>query len=242
MAPVIDFEDTVVLLGRFPALAGLTISVDPGRIVLLRGSNGAGKTTFLRTCAGLLAVSRGRARVLGFDLAVSRREVRPHIGLLGHGSQLYDDLTVADNLAFWGGAVGADRADQVAALEAMEVSPRLWNIAVQKLSAGQRRRVAIAVLVARRPRLWLLDEPHAGLDSRGRDLLDGLLGAAASAGATVVFASHELDRAEVVADTVFDIGGGRALASSGSPAGRAGGAVDGAAARDATGEIGADDR
>ncbi|HEC10357.1 MAG TPA: heme ABC exporter ATP-binding protein CcmA [Acidimicrobiales bacterium] len=222
MAPVIDFEDTVVLLGRFPALAGLTMSVDPGHIVLLRGSNGAGKTTFLRTCAGLLPVSQGRARVLGFDMTVSRREVRPHIGLLGHGSQLYDDLTVADNLAFWGGAVGADSADQRAALEAMEVSPRLWNISVQKLSAGQRRRVAIAVLVARRPRLWLLDEPHAGLDRRGRDLLDGLLGAAAAAGATVVFASHELDRAEVVADTVVDIGGGRTLAATSLPRGTAG--------------------
>jgi energy-coupling factor transporter ATP-binding protein EcfA2 len=79
---------------------------------------------------------------------------------------------------------------------------------VARLSAGQRRRTSLAVLVARRPELWLLDEPHAALDQEGRDLVDGLMVDAVAAGATVVFASHELDRATAVAHRTITIAGG----------------------------------
>jgi ABC-type transport system involved in cytochrome c biogenesis ATPase subunit len=85
---------------------------------------------------------------------------------------------------------------------------RLASVPVAKLSAGQRRRTALAVLVARRPRLWLLDEPHAALDQDGRDLVDALMADAVAAGATVVFASHELDRAQAVAHRSVAVAGG----------------------------------
>ena len=208
MSRVVDMRDAVVLLGRFPALAGATATIDGGEIVLLRGANGAGKTTFLRTCAGLLSVSAGHVEVLGHDLRTARKSVRRHVALLGHESQLYDDLTVLDNLRFWARANGAGSSDAIAALDRMEVPERLHDVAVERLSAGQRRRVAIAVVIATRPRLWLLDEPHAGLDQRGRDLLDSLLVDATAAGATVVFASHELDRAEQVATRTLEVAGG----------------------------------
>jgi energy-coupling factor transporter ATP-binding protein EcfA2 len=84
---------------------------------------------------------------------------------------------------------------------------------VAKLSAGQRRRTSIAAMVARRPEVWLLDEPHAGLDQAGRDVVDGLVRAAARAGATVVVASHELDRARGLADRVVVLAGGTVLPS-----------------------------
>jgi energy-coupling factor transporter ATP-binding protein EcfA2 len=87
---------------------------------------------------------------------------------------------------------------------------RLAGVAAARLSAGQRRRVSLACLVARRPELWLLDEPHAGLDQAGRDTVDGLLGAAVAAGATVLLASHELDRAVSVATRVVEVAGGAA--------------------------------
>jgi ABC-type multidrug transport system ATPase subunit len=86
---------------------------------------------------------------------------------------------------------------------------RLADVPVGRLSAGQRRRTSIAVVVARNPSLWLLDEPHAGLDSAGRDLLDGIVTDAARAGATVLVASHELQRATALADRAVIIAGGR---------------------------------
>jgi len=210
MGPIIEMRDVVVLLDRFPALAGLTARVDVGEIVLLRGPNGAGKTTFLRTCAGLLSISSGTAEALGHDLARSRRGVRRHVAMLGHDTQLYDDLTVLDNVRFWSRAGGLSGQVANDALERMDVPARVMDVQVERLSAGQRRRVAIAVVIARRPRIWLLDEPHAGLDQSGRDLLDTLLVEAAAAGATILFASHELDRAEAVASRVLVFQGGRA--------------------------------
>jgi len=211
MGPVIDMQDVVVLLDRFPALAGLTARVEPGEVVLLRGPNGVGKTTFLRACSGLLSISAGRAEVLGHDLVRSRRGVRRHVAMLGHDTQLYDDLTVLDNVRFWSRATDSTGQVAVDALKRMEVPARIMDVQVERLSAGQRRRVAIAVVIARRPRLWLLDEPHAGLDQSGRDLLDTLLLEAVAAGGTVVFASHELDRAMAVAHRVLVFEGGRVL-------------------------------
>jgi heme ABC exporter ATP-binding subunit CcmA len=208
MEPVIQLRSAVSLLGRFPALAGVDLVVEPGEIVLLRGANGAGKSTLLKVCAGLLGVSAGEARVLGVDLVSDRHAVRSRVGLLGHATFLYDELTVADNIVFWARAARADLDDAEHAMERMGLGGRLRDVKVGRLSAGQRRRVSIAVLLARRPELWLLDEPHAGLDAEGRDLLDGLVTEAARAGATVLFASHELDRAHSVAERVVTLAGG----------------------------------
>ena len=212
MEPVVSFREAVCLLGRFPALAGVDLDVAAGEIVLLRGPNGAGKTTVLRACAGLVPVVSGTATVLGVDLRVDARPVRHRVGLLGHASGLYDDLTVADNVRFWARAGRARPADAQAAMDRLGLGGRLADVTVARLSAGQRRRVSLAVMVARRPELWLLDEPHAALDQDGRDLVDGLMADAVAAGATVIFASHELDRAESVAHRTVDLAGGTALA------------------------------
>src|SRR3954467_13621485 len=96
MAVAIRFRSAVALLGRFPALAGVDLDVAEGEVVLVQGPNGAGKTSLLRACAGLLAGVGGGGEVLGHDLRRDRRSVRPAIGLLGHTTFLYDDLTVAD--------------------------------------------------------------------------------------------------------------------------------------------------
>jgi heme ABC exporter ATP-binding subunit CcmA len=214
MEPVVHLRAAVALLGRFPALAGIDLDVARGEIVLLRGPNGAGKTTVLRACAGLVPVVRGEAVVLGHDLRQDPRSVRRHVGLLGHATGLFDDLTVADNVTFWGRATRARRADIEAALGLAGLAGRLRDVPVARLSAGQRRRTSLACLLARRPELWLLDEPHAGLDAEARDLLDGLVRQAVDQGATVVLSSHELDRAEALADRVVVLDGGRAVAGA----------------------------
>ena len=123
---------------------------------------------------------------------------------------LYDDLTVAENFRFWSKAAEVEPGQQRAAADRMQVSPRLHDVLVRDLSAGQRRRTAIAVAAARRPELWLLDEPHAGLDQDGREVVDALIADAAAAGGAVLVASHELDRVESVVDRTVVINGGMA--------------------------------
>ncbi|MET0144469.1 MAG: heme ABC exporter ATP-binding protein CcmA [Ilumatobacteraceae bacterium] len=215
MERVVELEDAVVVLGAFPALAGASLTVELGEIVLLRGPNGAGKTTLLRACAGLVPLARGRGIVLGHDLTTARIEVRRLVGLLGHRNGLYLDLSVAENVAFWGATVGATAEELAAAMGRLGLAGRLSDIPVRRLSAGQQRRTALACLVARRARLWLLDEPHAGLDATGRDELDTTLRQAAASGATVIVASHELERAGALATRTIDVVAGQVV---GAPA------------------------
>ena len=215
--PVVQLVDVVAVLDRFPALAGATLTVERGEIVLLQGPNGAGKTTLLRLCAGLLPPASGTAKVLGLDLADHRQTVRSRVGLLGHSNGLYTDLTVDENVTFWGATVAATSAEISAALERMGLAGRLGEVPVGKLSAGQRRRTALACLIARRAELWLLDEPHAGLDAAGRDELDTVLRAATAVGATMFVASHELDRAGALATRVVEVVGGQIRGQIGGP-------------------------
>jgi heme ABC exporter ATP-binding subunit CcmA len=213
MEPAVHLRGAVALIGRFPALAGVDLEVARGEIVLLRGANGAGKTSLLRACAGLLPIVDGEATVLGHDLRHDRVAVRAHVGLLGHRTGLYDDLSARDNVVFWTRAVRGDDADADAAMARLGLDGRLADVAVGRLSAGQRRRVSFAIVLARRPELWLLDEPHAGLDQATRDEVDRLVHEAAAAGATVVVASHELDRAEALAGRTVQIAGGHVHAA-----------------------------
>jgi heme ABC exporter ATP-binding subunit CcmA len=208
--PVIELVDVVAVLGSFPALAGLSLRVERGEIVLLRGPNGAGKTTVLRVCAGLVPVARGEGRVLGLDLTTDRDVIRTRVGLLGHSNGLYGDLTVTENVTFWGATVGASAAEIAAALDRLDLAGRVAEVPVRRLSAGQKRRTALACLVARRAEVWLLDEPHAGLDAAGRDELDCTLHQATAAGATVVVASHELERTGALATRAIDVVAGSA--------------------------------
>ncbi len=212
MAPAIRFRNAVALVGRFPVLAGVDLEVTPGEIVLLQGPNGAGKTSLLRACAGLLRVVQGTAEVLGADLIADPRAVRRRVGLLGHASSLYDDLSVEENVRFALRSGGVRRADVTTTitgtLAALGLDGRLRSTPVGALSAGQRRRVAVAGLVARSPELWLLDEPHAGLDAEHRDLLDGVIRSAVAGGATVVLASHERERAHALAGRIVSVAGG----------------------------------
>lgn len=208
MVSIVSLQGVVALLGRFPALAGADLAVGESEIVLVQGPNGAGKSTLLRVCAGLLRIESGRAEVLGHDLVADRAAVRRSVGLLGHDTALYDDLTVEENLRFWARASRIDDEAVPAALDRLGVAERLRDVAVRNLSAGQRRRTALAAVVVRRPRLWLLDEPHSGLDQGGRDLIDQVILDAASAGATVMLASHELDRTLDLATRHLTVAGG----------------------------------
>ena len=146
--------------------------------------------------------------MLGVDLASDRAAVRDRVGILGHTNGLYADLTVHQNIEFWADLIGATSDEVNSALTHVGLDGRLASVRASQLSAGQRRRVALARLIIRRAELWLLDEPHAGLDAHARDELDATLRAAVTSGATVVVASHELERTEQIATRRVVVDGG----------------------------------
>ena len=209
MAPGVSLRAAVALAGRFPALAGVDLTLEQGEVVVVVGPNGAGKTSLLRACAGLLPVTAGAATVLGVDLTEDHTAVRRYVGLLGHAAPLYDELNAAENVRFAVRALGLPAAGADAALARLGLSGRLRTTPASRLSAGQRRRVALAALIARRPALWLLDEPHAGLDASTRDLLGRLIGEAVHDGASVLLSSHEPALSVPLADRVVSMVGGR---------------------------------
>ncbi|MGI8796740.1 MAG: heme ABC exporter ATP-binding protein CcmA [Acidimicrobiia bacterium] len=198
MPLVVRLRSAVCLLDRYPALAGVDLDVAEGEVVLVSGANGAGKTTLLRAVAGLVALHSGTGEVLGHDLTRDRRAARRELALVGHETFCYDDLTVGENLRFAARAAGGTPESADEALERVGLA-RQRDVSHAHLSAGQRRRLALALALARRPRLLLLDEPHAGLDVAGRDVVDAVISSAPIEGRTVVFASHELERARGLA-------------------------------------------
>ena len=206
---IIDLHDVVAVYNGYPALAGASLSVKKGEIVLLQGPNGAGKSTLLRLCAGLLPVERGTAFVLGCSVQNERERIRSRVGLLGHNNGLYADLSIADNISFWASMVGASQSEIDAAMSRMGIDGSLASRSVGNLSAGQKRRCALACLIVRRAELWLLDEPHAGLDAKGRDEIDAILREASQLGATIVVASHEIERAQHLATRNVAVVAGR---------------------------------
>ncbi len=213
MAPAVTLRSAVALLGRFPALAGVDLDVESGSVLAVLGPNGAGKTSLLHLLAGLLALRSGEGRVLDIDLATQRRALRPHVGLLAHRPSFYEALSAEENLTFALRAARVPPTGLPAALERVGIDRRLASVPVRSLSAGQQRRASLAWLVVRRPALWLLDEPQAGLDVAGRALCDDLVEEAARAGATVVLSSHDAVAARQVADRVVHLAGGCVAAS-----------------------------
>ena len=201
-------RSVVALAGRYPVLAGADLDVREGEVVVITGPNGAGKTSLLRVLAGLLPVSAGEAEVLGLDPTADARSLRPMVGLLGHRNGLYDDLSAEQNVRFAARAARAPAGAAPEALARMGFGEHLKHAPAGKLSAGQRRRLAIACTLAKRPLLWLLDEPHAGLDAEHRDLLDSLLREEACAGHSVVVASHEQRASMALAERVVEMSAG----------------------------------
>ncbi len=211
MQTLVSFKNVIVLSGNFPILTGLDFEAGPGEIVLVQGRNGAGKTSFLRAVAGLLRITRGSASVLGVDLVANPADIRHRVGLLGHETFLYEDLTARENVDFVLKATRSDTAKASSSLSSVGLTGRLMDLRVSKMSAGQRKKVALAALLAREPELWLLDEPHAALDSWTRDFLDSALNSRVAGGATVILVSHESHHGSLVPTRVVEIGGGKVI-------------------------------
>jgi heme ABC exporter ATP-binding subunit CcmA len=211
MAPAISLRSAVAVAGTYPVLSGVDLDLEHGQVCVVLGANGAGKTSLLRLLSGLTPLTTGTAQVLDCVLPEESPALRRQVGLLGHDVGLWDDLYPAENLRF---ALRAARQDPSRAEEALErvgIAGRTAKTPLGVLSEGQRRRVGLALLIARRPQLWLLDEPHAGLDAPTRLLLNELVEAAAHGGATVVATSHEPELSVPMADVVLTMRGGAVI-------------------------------
>jgi heme ABC exporter ATP-binding subunit CcmA len=226
LVPAVELRGVVALASGHPLLAGVNLRVARGEVVGLVGPNGAGKTSVLRLVAGLVPLASGEASVLGVSLRrqpEARAALRGRVGYVGYEPGLYEELTVEENVRFFlRAARGPARAacelppllsvragDVAGALELVGLGGALARRPARRLSAGQRKRARLAVLVALRPELWLLDEPHASLDAEARALLDAVVRAAAAAGAAVLIASHEPEALATLADRVAVLSGGR---------------------------------
>jgi heme exporter protein A len=209
-ADAIRIEGLVRRFGEREALAGVSAVLARGQTLAVLGRNGAGKTTLLRVLATLLLPHGGTTEVLGLDLPREAHLLRARIGMLGHETLLYRDLTARENLDFYARLYGVPDPDAriAALLEATGMAGRaeepVWN-----LSRGMAQRVAVCRAVLHRPELLLLDEPHAHLDPEAAALVEPLIGRAA--GATRVLVSHEVDRAVAEADRVLGLRDGRVV-------------------------------
>ena len=194
--------------GEWPVLWDLDLTVPWGETLALFGANGAGKTTLLRILSTHVRADGGSAVIAGRDLRRQPGAVRRHIGVVGHRSFLYGDLTCRENLVYYGRLYGLRDCETRAAdaLRRVGLSARA-NHRVRDLSNGMQKRAAIARAILHEPVVLLLDEPEAGLDRESREMFGSLLREWTGAGRSAVIATHDIDlglswarRAGVLAD------------------------------------------
>jgi len=188
----------------------LSLELANGEVVGLLGPNGAGKTTLLRILATLLRPTGGALVVNGIDAVRFPDRIRALIGMVAHGTYVYEDLTPLENLRFW--TMMQDGSATPARLRSALEQVGLDAFAderVRMLSAGMKRRLALARVMLNEPRVLLLDEPFTGLDARGRTWLGQFLRTFKSTGGVVVMVSHSFGVALEVADRVAILCGGR---------------------------------
>lgn len=184
-------ENLAVARGGRTLFEGLSFGLQAAEAVALTGPNGSGKTSLLRALAGLIRPEGGTISFSGAGGPLETEEARSrHLHLMGHQDGLKPTRTAADELAFQAEWCGADRSAIARAVESLELKPLLL-LETRKLSAGQRRRLALARLVAAPRSLWLLDEPLAPLDARWRERFGALMAAHLKGGGLVLAAVHD---------------------------------------------------
>ena len=200
-------------------LEKVDLSLAPGESMALLGPNGSGKTTLLKILATLIRPSNGVVRVGGYDVTRDVGQARLAVGLLAHGSYVYEDLTAIENLHFWATLANArlNRERLQTVLAQVELEP-VADERVRTFSSGMKRRLGLARLLLSPPRILLLDEPFAALDQRGKKWLEEFLLAFKAKGGTILMATHSFGTGLGVADRVAILVGGqivldRALAS-----------------------------
>ncbi len=182
--------------GRIQALKNLSLEVEEGQIFGLIGANGAGKTTFIKLLVGISQADEGELLLLGLSPLDDQAELRQQLGYMPQSPALYDDLSAAENVGFFGQAHGLAKLKENVeeALDFVELSQRADD-PVGNLSGGMRQRVSLACALVHKPTLMLLDEPTAGIDLRLRSAFWSHFRQLAEQGVTTLVTTHQMDEA-----------------------------------------------
>ena len=208
--PYLEIQGLKKSFSLKPILRGVDLTLDQGERMALLGANGTGKTTLLRILAGLTKPGAGTVRIGGWDIEREAQQVRHLVGFVGHQPYIYEDLTALENLLFFGHMYKVKQARERAAELLMRVG--LTKRAGERAGAfsrGQLQRLALARAMLHSPQLLLLDEPDAGLDEEGHELLETLLREHTERHGTTLFTTHNFERALKFSDRIGVLGGGR---------------------------------
>ena len=193
---VLSVENLTRKFGDFVAVDHVSFEVNEGEIVGYLGPNGCGKTTTIRMLLGLLQPTSGQAQVLGFDAFRQSESVRARAGYMSQKFAIYDDLTVWENLEFYGGVYGINDPARISETLAHVGLTGHEKALTRDLSAGWRQRLALAIAIVHRPRLLFLDEPTSGVDPNARRAFWDLIYDLAAEGVTILVTTHYMDEAE----------------------------------------------
>ena len=202
----VSVVDLTKKFGDFTAVDGITFTINRGYIFGFLGPNGAGKTTTIRMLLGLLRPTSGSASVLGYDIVRQSEEIRKHIGYMSQRFSLYRDLTVNENLDFYGRTYGVrgerlrERKQFVIEMAGLEGRERELT---RNLSGGWKQRLALGAAILHEPEMLFLDEPTAGVDPISRRAFWDLLYHLAEDGTTILVTTHYMDEAEHCQDLAF---------------------------------------
>jgi heme exporter protein A len=206
----IETHDLTKRYGYRLVLSGVELCVKTGEFVVLFGPNGAGKSTLIRILCTLMKPSGGTAKVAGYDIAEDPDGARAHIGLIGHSSYLYEDLTAVENVRFYLRLHGVEAVERRTA-DALHVTglERVMSNRVRTFSTGMKRRLCIARIVAHPPHVLFLDEPYSGLDEDGIRMLNRFLLTLKTAGCTVFMVTHHREQGLAIGDRALYLGAGQ---------------------------------
>ncbi|HLG62779.1 MAG TPA: heme ABC exporter ATP-binding protein CcmA [Ktedonosporobacter sp.] len=207
---IIEIRNLKKSYGLKPVLRGVELALRQGERMALLGANGAGKTTLLRILAGLTKPDAGTVTVAGLDCVQDAQQIRRLVGFVGHQPYLYEELTALENLLFFGRmyTVKHTRERALDLLQRVGLEKRVQE-RVSTLSRGQVQRLAWARALLHSPHLLLLDEPDTGLDQDGNELIDALLSEHSAQGGSIVFTTHQLERALQLSDQIVVLGNRR---------------------------------